>query len=169
MHDLAGLLENAVAMLRMQANKKEISLELVVNALVRETDAGQSARRVLVECDGEQITQVILNLLLNAIQILENGSRVIVSLFEHEDEVTISVADNGKGVDEPFRQQIFDPFFTQRQGGIGLGLAVSRQIVTAHFGTLTVEASMLPSRSLSAGAAGHGADFRVKLPKLQVH
>lgn len=169
MHDLVGLLENAVAMLRMQANKKEISLELVIKALEKEADEGQALKHVLIECDGEQITQVILNLLLNAIQILENGSRVIVSLFELEDSVTISVADNGKGVDEPFRQQIFDPFFTQRQGGIGLGLAVSRQIVTAHFGTLTVEASTLPSRSGSASTTGHGADFRVKLPKLQVH
>jgi signal transduction histidine kinase len=169
LHDLVGLLENAVAMLRMQANKKEISLELVINALAKEADASQAAKPVLVECDGEQITQVILNLLLNAIQILENGSRVVVSLFEVEDSVTISVADNGKGVDESFREHIFDPFFTQRQGGIGLGLAVSRQIVTAHFGALAVEASTLPSRSGSDNATGHGADFRVKLPKLQVH
>lgn len=169
LHDLVGLLENAVAMLRMQANKKEISLELVINALVKQADTSQVAKRVLVECDGEQITQVVLNLLLNAIQILENGSKVVVTLFELEDSVTISVADNGKGVDEPFRQQIFDPFFTQRQGGIGLGLAVSRQIVTAHFGSLTVEASTLPSRSGSDNAAQYGADFRVKLPKLQVH
>jgi two-component system sensor histidine kinase HydH len=169
MHDVVGLLENAVAMLRMQANKKEISLELLINVRDQGAGSGQAATRVMVECDGEQITQVILNLLLNAIQILENGSRVVVSLFELEDSVTISVADNGKGVDEPFRQQIFDPFFTQRQGGIGLGLAVSRQIVTAHFGSLTVEASTLPSRSGSDSAAEYGADFRVKLPKLQVH
>jgi signal transduction histidine kinase len=120
---------------------------------------------VLVECDGEQITQVILNLLLNAIQILDAGSSVVVTLIEHEDSVTISVADNGKGVDESFKEQIFDPFFTQRQGGIGLGLAVSRQIVIAHFGSLTVEASVLPSRSGNA----HGADFRVRLPKQQMH
>lgn len=169
MHDVVGLLENAVAMLRMQANKKEISLELLINVRDQGAGSGQAATRVMVECDGEQITQVILNLLLNAIQILENGSRVVVSLFELEDSVTISVADNGKGVDEPFRQQIFDPFFTQRQGGIGLGLAVSRQIVTAHFGSLTVEASTLPSRSGSDSAAEYGADFRVKLPKLQLH
>lgn len=169
LHDVVGLLENAVAMLRMQANKKEISLELLINALVKKADAGQAVKHVLVECDGEQITQVILNLLLNAIQILENGSRVVVTLFEYEDSVTISVADNGKGVDVSFKEQIFDPFFTQRQGGIGLGLAVSRQIVAAHFGSLTVEVSSLPSRSKNAGADGHGADFRVKLPKLQVH
>ena len=169
MHDLVGLLENAVAMLRMQANKKEISLDLVVNPLVKEADAGQAVKRVLVECDGEQITQVILNLLLNAIQILENGSRVVVSLFEYGDSVTISVADNGKGVDESFKQQIFDPFFTQRQGGIGLGLAVSRQIVMAHFGSLTVEASTMPTLAKDADVISYGADFRVKLPKLQVH
>jgi len=158
MHDVVGLLENAVAMLRMQANKKDINLDLDVQAF-------QDASRVLVECDGEQITQVILNLLLNAIQILDAGSSVVVTLMEHEDSVTISVADNGKGVDESFKEQIFDPFFTQRQGGIGLGLAVSRQIVVAHFGSLTVEASALPCRS----GAGHGADFRVRLPKQQLH
>jgi len=165
MHDVAGLLENAVAMLRMQANKKDIHLDLVVKAMLKEGYPGQGAQRVLVECDGEQITQVILNLLLNAIQILETGSSVVVSLMEHADGVTISVADNGEGVDEPFREQIFDPFFTQRQGGIGLGLAVSRQIVVAHFGSLTVEASVLPSRS----GIGYGADFRVRLPKQQMH
>jgi len=165
MHDVTGLLENAVAMLRMQANKKDIHLDLVVKAMLKEGYPGQSAQRVLVECDGEQITQVILNLLLNAIQILDTGSSVVVSLIEHVDSVTISVADNGNGVDEPFREQIFDPFFTQRQGGIGLGLAVSRQIVVAHFGSLTVEASVLPSRS----GTGHGADFRVRLPKQQMH
>lgn len=167
LHDIIGLLENAVAMLRMQASKKDISLELVIPALSDKAD-GRSAR-VLVECDGEQITQVILNLLLNAIQILDNGSKVVVALYEHEDTVTISVADNGKGVDDAFKEQIFDPFFTQRQGGIGLGLAVSRQIVTAHFGLLTVESSTLPTHGVSAETASYGADFRVSLPKQQLH
>ncbi len=169
MHNVVGLLENATSMLRMQANKKEISLELVINALVGEDDSGQMTRPVLVECDGEQITQVVLNLLLNAIQILKNGSKVVVTLFEHKESIVISVADNGKGVDKSFKEQIFDPFFTQRQGGIGLGLAVSRQIVTAHFGTLTVEASTLPTYLENADTVGYGADFRVTLPKQQLH
>ncbi len=169
LNDIVALLENAVAMLRMQANKKEICLELVLDALADKPDA--QALPVLVECDGEQITQVILNLLLNAIQILDNGSKVVVTLFEHEDSVTISVADNGKGVEDAFKEQIFDPFFTQRQGGIGLGLAVSRQIVNAHFGSLTVESSTLLTHGDSAGstAASYGADFRVSLPKQQQH
>jgi C4-dicarboxylate-specific signal transduction histidine kinase len=74
--------------------------------------------------------------------------------------VLISVADNGSGVDDALKEQIFDPFFTQRKGGIGLGLAVSKQIVMAHFGVLTVEKNQ---------AAETGADFRVKLPKRQIH
>lgn len=163
LHDIVALLENAVAMLRMQANKKDINLELMINALP-DNDANQ----VFVECDGEQITQVVLNLLLNAIQILDNGSRVVVTLFENMDNVIISVADNGSGVDEAMKEQIFDPFFTQRQGGIGLGLAVSKQIVTAHFGALTVEPSSLTDHLESAAAARHGADFRVMLPKQQM-
>ncbi|MDO9282506.1 MAG: ATP-binding protein [Methylotenera sp.] len=153
MHDMVGLLEHTVAMLRMQANKKDISLALVIKDLA-------TANALLVECDGEQITQVILNLLLNAIQVLPTGGKVVVSLSETADHVTISVADNGGGVSEAQKEQIFDPFFTQRPGGIGLGLAVSKQIVTAHFGSLSVEKSTL---------ADTGADFIVRLPKRQLH
>jgi signal transduction histidine kinase len=117
------------------------------------------AEQILVECDAEQITQVLLNLLLNAIQVLPTGGKVAVSIIDAQDHVVVSVADDGAGVTEAQKEQIFDPFFTQRPGGIGLGLAVSKQIVTAHFGSLTVEKSTL---------ANTGADFRVQLPKRQL-
>lgn len=151
MHDIVHIAEQAMAMLRMQANKKEIDLQFKADQL--------SHRQLFVECDGEQITQVILNLVLNAIQILPAGGKVVVSLFESMDNVRISVADNGPGVAASQKEQIFDPFFTQRTGGIGLGLAVSRQIVTAHFGTLNVD---------NTEHQANGADFRVTLPKLQI-
>lgn len=154
LNNLTALLENAVAMLRMQASKKEISLSFVVHALQ------PTPNTVWVECDGEQITQVVLNLLLNAIQVLDEGSAIVVTLSEQAETVIISVADNGKGVDDALKEQIFDPFFTQRKGGIGLGLAVSKQIVMAHFGALTVEKNQ---------AADTGADFKVTLPKRQLH
>lgn len=153
LNNLTALLENAVAMLRMQASKKEISLTFTVHALQDNPD------EVWVECDGEQITQVVLNLLLNAIQVLDEGKAVFVTLTEQMDTVVISVADNGNGIDDSLKEQIFDPFFTRRKGGIGLGLAVSKQIVMAHFGALTVEKNQ---------AAGSGADFRVTLPKRQL-
>jgi len=160
MHDIVGLVEHAMAMLRMQANKKDISLVFASGNFT--STESLASTQLFVECDGEQITQVILNLVLNAIQVLPTGGNIMVSLFETKDNVTISVADDGAGVDEAQKEHIFDPFFTQRPGGIGLGLAVSRQIVTAHFGTLTVE------KNQAMQNAG-GADFRVTLPKLQIH
>ncbi len=163
MHDIVALVEHAVAMLRMQAHKKEIGLTFLLGLNLPKT--------ILIECDGEQVTQVMLNLLLNAIQVLPMGGKVEVTVSEAADSVTISVADNGSGVDESQREQIFDPFFTQRTGGIGLGLAVSRQIVTAHFGSLHVEKSNLASlkQARSKGTTvEYGADFRVTLPKLQL-
>ena len=156
MHEMVTLAEHAVAMLRMQANKKDISLDILVEG--GKVDA--VSKKIWVECDAEQITQVVLNLLLNAIQVLPMGGRVVVSLLDNQENLIISVADNGVGVTEAQKDQIFDPFFTQRPGGIGLGLAVSKQIVTAHFGSLTVE---------QASLFGSGADFRVKLPKQQQH
>lgn len=153
MHDMVNLVEHSMAMLRMQANKKDIALIFISEHLPQ--------KQLFVECDGEQITQVVLNLLLNAIQVLPTGGRIIVTIFEAKDHVTISVADNGAGIDDAQKEQVFDPFFTQRPGGIGLGLAVSRQIVTAHFGTLTVENNKVSNTS--------GADFKVTLPKLQIH
>jgi len=154
-HDLVPMVEHAVAMLRMQANKKDVNLAVVLP----NPTATEAVSRVLVECDAEQMTQVLLNLLLNAIQVLPAGGKVVASIIDAADHVIISVADNGAGVTEAQKEQIFDPFFTQRPGGIGLGLAVSKQIVTAHFGTLAVEKSTLGSS---------GADFRIELPKRQL-
>jgi two-component system, NtrC family, sensor histidine kinase HydH len=155
LHDIVPLVEHAVAMLRMQANKKDVNLAMVVKS----HGEAAVAEQILVECDAEQITQVLLNLLLNAIQVLPTGGKVAVSIIDAQDHVVVSVADDGAGVTEAQKEQIFDPFFTQRPGGIGLGLAVSKQIVTAHFGSLTVEKSTL---------ANTGADFRVQLPKRQL-
>ena len=155
LHDIVPLVEHALAMLRMQANKKDVNLAMVVKS----HGEAAVAEQILVECDAEQITQVLLNLLLNAIQVLPTGGKVAVSIIDAQDHVVVSVADDGAGVTEAQKEQIFDPFFTQRPGGIGLGLAVSKQIVTAHFGSLTVEKSTL---------ANTGADFRVQLPKRQL-
>lgn len=160
LHDLLPLVEHAVAMLRMQADKKGVNLSLITSQVTSLASAGSKASTpIMIECDAEQITQVLLNLLLNAIQVLPSGGKVVVSVLDAADDVEISVADNGSGVTEAQKEQIFDPFFTQRPGGIGLGLAVSKQIVTAHFGTLAVQQSTLGSS---------GADFRIQLPKRQL-
>ncbi|CAG0979849.1 two-component system, NtrC family, sensor kinase [Methylophilaceae bacterium] len=139
--DIAELTQQAVAMLRVQAEKKSIALTL------------ETADPVMIACDSEQIMQVLLNLLLNAIQILPNGGKIQVSVRQVGNNAEIRVADNGPGIPPEQREQVFDPFFTQRAGGIGLGLAVVRQIVAAHHGEIIVGESAMK-----------GAEFRLLLP-----
>lgn len=144
--DMGELAQQTTAMLRAQAQKKNIRLQC------------QASPACIAACDREQITQVLLNLLLNAIQVLPDDGQVLVSVQQQADKVLIKVADDGPGVPAEQRIQIFDPFFTQRAGGIGLGLAVVRQIVLAHHGSISVHESILGQ------AAGGGAEFRLELP-----
>lgn len=143
--NLSDIAEQAAAMMRMQADKKSITLQY------------QKAESIMVACDDEQITQVLLNLLLNAIQILPEGGKILLSITQQAEFAVIEVADNGTGVPVEMQSQIFDPFFTQREGGIGLGLAVVRQIVEAHQGQINVSNGKPES-------AMPGAHFRVQLP-----
>lgn len=144
--DMRELAQQTTAMLRAQAQKKNIHLQCKV------------AEPCIAACDREQITQVLLNLLLNAIQVLPENGQVLVSVEQQAGGVLIKVADDGPGVPAEQRIQIFDPFFTQRAGGIGLGLAVVRQIVLAHHGSISVHESAL------GGPPNGGAEFRLYLP-----
>lgn len=140
--NLAELASQAMAMLKPQAAKKGISLELA-----------HADPDLVVLADTEQITQVLLNLLLNALQILPEGGHIVVAVRHEERELVIEVADDGPGIPSELYERVFDPFFTQRNGGIGLGLTVVRQIVAAHHGDIVAERSPLG-----------GALFRVRLP-----
>lgn len=109
-----------------------------------------------VNCDPEQITQVLLNLFLNALHALENfqGERKIsVSAFLEGDLAVIEVADTGPGIAAKHMESLFDPFFTTKAQGGGLGLSIAQRIAQSHGGTLEAEKDR-PS----------GALFRLKLP-----
>jgi two-component system sensor histidine kinase HydH len=142
--DIAELTRQAVAMLRAQAQKKSIDLDC---------EADQAA---MAECDREQIMQVLLNLLLNAIQILPESGKIRVSVERLPQGVEVRIADNGPGIPADQREQVFDPFYTKRSGGLGLGLAIARQIAAAHHGEITVGVSAM-----------QGAEFRLRLPNLK--
>ena len=85
--------------------------------------------------------QVFLNLVLNALSFVGDGGRVGVSTHRDDEALWVSVADDGPGVPAELRQRIFDPFFSRREGGIGLGLTIVQQIVQAHGGEITVRES----------------------------
>jgi signal transduction histidine kinase len=90
-----------------------------------------------VECDPEQLKQVLLNLVMNAIQAMPRGGDIVLAAKQDETTVTIEVRDQGCGISDGDLERIFDPFFTTKEKGSGLGLSVAHQIVIQHRGTLT--------------------------------
>jgi signal transduction histidine kinase len=105
-----------------------------------------------VECDPEQLKQVLLNLVNNAIEAASNG---VVELHAEADEnhAAITVRDHGAGVPHERRERMFEPFFTTKDNGTGLGLAIAAKIVEQHGGALT-----------AANAPGGGLAMIVQLP-----
>jgi signal transduction histidine kinase len=94
----------------------------------------------------------LLNLLLNAIESSPGGRGVRVEAGRGEGVVRITVSDEGPGIPESFREHVFDPFFTTKESGSGLGLSVSREVVSHHSGELTFETN------------GRGTTFVLRLP-----
>jgi len=86
------------------------------------------------ECDSEQMKQVILNLAINAMQAMTGPGEVVLSAREKDSSVLISVRDQGPGIEDENIEKIFNPFFTTKEAGTGLGLSVVYQIVTQHGG-----------------------------------
>lgn len=118
-------------------------------AITRDLGAACVAR-----CDPDQMYQVVLNLLVNALQAQPEGGAIRLRTHaERGAHVSFEVSDDGPGIAPEVRPHIFTPFFTKRAGGTGLGLAVVERIVRAHQGTVTVETS--PDR---------GTTFRIELP-----
>jgi len=89
--------------------------------------------------DAEQLQQVILNLTLNAIQAMPQGGTIKIEAKQHGPEFVIQVVDEGIGIGKEGLEQIFDPFYTSKESGTGLGLAVAHQIVAQHGGVLKAE------------------------------
>lgn len=139
--DLADLAQQAVGLLGGQAAKAGVGLALAADGTVP------------ASCDPEQITQVMLNLMQNALQIVPAGGRVLITPRRDGAAAVVEVADDGPGIPEAELPRVFEPFFTRRDGGLGLGLAVVRQILDAHGGRIVAGRSALG-----------GALFRIELP-----
>jgi signal transduction histidine kinase len=97
-----------------------------------------SQAELMIEADHDQIRQVLLNLITNGYDAMPGGGTLTISAAAAPDSVQITVTDTGSGMDEETREAIFTPFFTKKARGIGLGLAVTKRIVEAHHGTITV-------------------------------
>jgi signal transduction histidine kinase len=108
----------------------------------------------LVTVDPNQIKQVLVNLVKNAVEAMEGQGKILLTSGARDGQVWFAVQDSGKGMSEDVLEKIFHPFFTTKDKGTGLGLAVINKIITDHQGTITVDS-----------AAGAGSNFTVRLPQ----
>jgi signal transduction histidine kinase len=106
--------------------------------------------------DMEQLQQVFLNLLLNAIQAMDAGGTITITIvFDSQGWLRVELMDTGRGIPKAYLDRIFDPFFTTREGGTGLGLSIANRQVEAHRGKLIVESE-----------EGAGTRFTISLPTM---
>ncbi|EPO9143239.1 two-component system sensor histidine kinase AtoS [Escherichia coli] len=143
--------------------------QVSLNALVEETlvlvqTAGVQARVDFISeldnelspinADRELLKQVLLNILINAVQAISARGKIRIRTWQYSDsQQAISIEDNGSGIDLSLQKKIFDPFFTTKASGTGLGLALSQRIINAHQGDIRV-----------ASLPGYGATFTLILP-----
>lgn len=145
--DLRGLVRDAVALHEGMSPAHELVLQV-------------PEAPVLVRCDATRISQVLNNLLNNAIKYSPQGGQVRVELTATPEAAWVAVKDQGVGIPAAERERIFEPFRRSAATrdtipGVGLGLAVSRRIIKAHGGHIEVESEQ-----------GAGATFRVGLPRV---
>ncbi len=127
--DLRPLTEEVIALVQSDADKRHVRLALDIDPILP-----------LVLGDWVQLQQVLINLLLNAMDAMENNQPerrlVTVSARTAGARVEVTVADNGPGIAADKIQQVFEPFFSSKPHGLGMGLAISRGIIEAHGGRL---------------------------------
>lgn len=140
--DLNEVLRGLCAFMEAEFAKRTIRLVL---------DLGNGLPSVWL--DPAQMRQVFINLIQNGLESMGSGGTLTVMTSQSNGSVTVEVADTGRGIAPEEMERLFQPFFTTKPGGTGLGLAVSQKIVNDHGGDLTVESQK-----------GRGARFRVLLP-----
>ena len=148
--DLATLIDDTLLLLEREMRKYRVRVERRID------------KTPCVMANGNQIQQVLLNLLINARQAMPDGGRLLVALScdPASSTVDLMVRDSGKGIAEEHLRHIFDPFFSTKsgpddsgKGGTGLGLSSCRSIIESHRGRIRVESTL-----------GKGTAFIIKLP-----
>lgn len=144
LRDLDAVVDDALALFAQELESAQVRLER------------HRAGSLPVLADADQLQQVFTNLVRNAIQAMDGGGTLTVSSERAGGRARVRFADTGPGISEEVRHHIFEPYFSTKRSGLGLGLALSRKIVAAHDGSLEAD-----KRS------GGGAVFTVSLPAAQ--
>jgi two-component system sensor histidine kinase BaeS len=167
---LTGIIEGIEQISQAQASaltlKKEMFGLKEYLSNIRERLLGKAGERrtaIDVECDGavfvnadpDRLTQIMLNLVSNALNAVGDEGRVVLKGSSKNDETVIRVIDNGKGIREEDLPLIFERFFSATEEGLGVGLSIVKELVQAHGGRIEVRSKL-----------GEGSEFTVLLPLL---
>jgi signal transduction histidine kinase len=143
---LAEVLDQAVSLVKPQADVRQVVLRV---------ECGLAG--LMVEGDRDKLTQILLNVLLNAVQFSPAGGVVDVRLQQrglpHGNYAVVAISDEGPGIKEADRERVFDPFFSTRENGTGLGLSIASRLIDEHRGYI----DLAPERK-------QGAEFLLHFP-----
>ena len=170
------LVEDLLDMARIISGKlrldiRSIDLRAIVQAALDVIEPGAAAKQVSVQvrfedrtipvnADADRLQQAIWNVLSNALKFTDGGGTIKVALTSEVSTATVVVSDTGQGIAPDFLPYVFDRFrqadgsTSRRHGGLGLGLALTRQIVELHGGSIGADSN----------GAGKGAEFSIRLP-----
>ncbi|MBB6452048.1 two-component system sporulation sensor kinase A [Salirhabdus euzebyi] len=143
--NLYSIVKSAVTLFELQANKKGITFVITF-----ETNP------IYIHCNKDELKQVMINLLKNGLESMENGGEIHIKANKMDNEVSLRVTDQGKGIPKNELKNLFLPFYTTKDSGTGLGLTVSQSIVERHHGVISV-----------ASEPNEGTTFSVSLPLTQ--
>jgi len=135
-----------VAMVRAKAGQQNVQVQ------VREDGAGEFNTHL--QSDAEQIKTCFSNIAVNAVQAMSDGGELAITLRPHRSNIRIEFADTGPGIEPDALGQIFEPYFSTKETGIGLGLALTKKLIEDHGGQILVSSEF-----------GVGTTFTVILPR----
>jgi two-component system, sporulation sensor kinase A len=142
--DLVRTLQSVTLLLESQANMNNVTIRHCFEA-----------EEILIRCDENQIKQVFINMLKNAIEVMPKGGAVEILVKPEDGFVTVSITDHGCGIPRELLDRIGQPFYSTKEKGTGLGLMVSYRIIENHGGSVTIRS-----------VVDEGTTFEVKLPRL---
>ncbi len=139
--DMRGLVDETIALLRPQADEQNVEI------IVEEDETSAE-----VNGDREKLKSCFSNIAINALQAMPSGGQLLTSVHKLNGNIEVEIADTGIGISQENLGKIFEPYFSTKQAGFGLGLAVTKKIIEEHKGSIEVQSE-----------EGRGTTFSVKL------
>jgi len=143
--DMRQLIEETLSLLRQQADIQGVAVTI-----------DEASGPATVRGDRERLKSFVSNLAINALQAMPAGGHLTARVARHNGQVEVKISDTGVGISEESLGKIFEPYFSTKQSGFGLGLAVTRKIIEEHHGRITVESQLQ-----------RGTTFTVTLPAVE--